>query len=111
MTIGDNIGHTNGGGDNGGDQAGAAAHGRSAARFQAPAQATETEISLPPLPGSLSHSTSQGHTLRMEGTNVVRVPFGVRQPRRQRPTRPERWATLVLPFQLGGPTPTPPQAA
>ncbi|MCP9816361.1 hypothetical protein [Vulcanococcus limneticus] len=68
-------------------------------------------MSLPPLPGSLSHSTSQGHTLRMEGTNVVRVPFGVRQPRRQRPTRPERWATLVLPFQLGGPTPTPPQAA
>lgn len=109
MTIGDNNGHTNGGGDNGVDQGGAAAHDRSAARLRARDQAPE--ISLPPLPGSLSHSTSQGHTLRMEGTNVVRVPFGVRQPRRQRPTRPERWATLVLPFQLGGPTPTPPQAA
>ena len=109
MTIGDNNGHTNGGGDNGVTQGGVAADGRSAARFQARDQAPE--ISLPPLPGSLSHSTSQGHTLRMEGTNVVRVPFGVRQPRRQRPTRPERWATLVLPFQLGGPTPTPPQAA
>ena len=109
MTIGDNNGHTNGGGDNGVDQGGAAAHDRSAARLRARDQAPE--ISLPPLPGSLSHSTSQGHTLRMEGTNVVRVPFGVRQPRRQRPSRPERWVTLVLPFQLGGPTPTPPQAA
>jgi len=44
-------------------------------------------------------------------TNVVRVPFGVRRPRRTRPARPERWATLVLPFQTGvDPTP-PPQAA
>ena len=109
MTIGDNNGHTNGGGDTGVNQGGAAAHDPSAARLRARDQAPE--ISLPPLPGSLSHSTSQGHTLRMEGTNVVRVPFGVRQPRRQRPSRPERWATLVLPFQLGGPTPTPPQAA
>lgn len=109
MTIGDNIGHTTGGADSSPAQGGPAADGRSGARWQASVQAPE--ISLPPLPGSLSHSTSQGHTLRMEGTNVVRVPFGVRQPRRQRPTRPERWATLVLPFQLGGPTPTPPQAA
>ena len=109
MTIGDNIGHNNGNGDNSVHRDGIGTTGPSAARLQASAQAPE--ISLPPLPGSLSHSTSQGHTLRMEGTNVVRVPFGVRQPRRQRPTRPERWATLVLPFQLGGPTPTPPQAA
>lgn len=49
---------------------------------------------------------------RIEGTNVVRVPFGVRHARRQRPQRPERWATLVLPFQAGGGSqPTPPQAA
>lgn len=52
-----------------------------------------------------------GQTLRVEGTNVVRVPFGVRQPRRTRPARPERWATVVLPFQSGGLTPPPPQAA
>jgi hypothetical protein len=46
------------------------------------------------------------------GTNVVRVPFGVRRPRRSRPERPDHWATLVLPFQaLGGSDPTPPQAA
>ncbi len=52
-----------------------------------------------------------GQTLRVEGTNVVRVPFGVRQPRRSRPSRPDHWATLVLPFQPHhDPTP-PPQAA
>jgi hypothetical protein len=46
------------------------------------------------------------------GTNVVRVPFGVRRPRRSRPQRPDHWATLVLPFQVvGGSDPTPPQAA
>jgi hypothetical protein len=45
------------------------------------------------------------------GTNVVRVPFGVRQPRRRRPARPDHWATLVLPFQAGGGQPTPPPQA
>ena len=45
-------------------------------------------------------------------TNVVRVPFGVRRPRRRRPQRPDHWATLVLPFQAaGGHDPNPPQAA
>ena len=47
----------------------------------------------------------------VEGTNVVRVPFGVRRSRRPRPKRPDHWATLVLPFQRHtDPTP-PPQAA
>jgi hypothetical protein len=60
----------------------------------------------------LSHSHARGETFREEGTNVLRVPFGVRQPKRRRSERPEHWATLVLPFQAsGGPTPTPPQAA
>ncbi len=55
---------------------------------------------------------SQGKSLKIDGTNVVRVPFGVRQARKQRPTRPQTWATLVLPFQpAGSPTPPPPQAA
>lgn len=59
----------------------------------------------------LSLPLKQDTTLRVEGTNVVRVPFGVRRPRRSRPARPERWATVVLPFQAGGSTPPPPQAA
>jgi len=52
-------------------------------------------------------------TQRVEGTNVIRVAFGVRHSRRWRPARPEHWATLVLPFQDGGGGggPTPPQAA
>ena len=55
--------------------------------------------------------TGEGKTLRVEGTNVVRVPFGVRRSRRPRPKRPDHWATLVLPFQRHtDPTP-PPQAA
>jgi len=61
------------------------------------------DLSLPAL--------ASGETLRVEGTNVVRVPFGVRRPRRSRPARPERWATVVLPFVAGGSTPPPPQAA
>ncbi|MEB3159538.1 MAG: hypothetical protein VKK03_08765 [Synechococcus sp.] len=70
-----------------------------------------TKSNTPALPDCLESALERGHTLRMEGTNVVRVPFGVRQARRQRPNRPERWATLVIPFQAqGSPTP-PPQAA
>jgi hypothetical protein len=61
------------------------------------------DLLLPPV--------ASAETLRVEGTNVVRVPFGVRRPRRSRPARPERWATVVLPFVAGGNTPPPPQAA
>jgi hypothetical protein len=51
-------------------------------------------------------------SLRVDGTNVVRVPFGVRRARRRRPERPDHWATLVLPFQAGGGgAPPPPHAA
>ena len=50
-------------------------------------------------------------TVRVEGTNVVRVPFGVRQSRRVKPQRPDHWATLVLPFHAGGQPTPPPQAA
>jgi hypothetical protein len=61
----------------------------------------------PALPGL----SASGQTVRVEGTSVVRVPFGVRRARRTRPARPERWATVVLPFAAGGSTPPPPQAA
>ena len=53
---------------------------------------------------------AQGETVSIDGTNVVRVPFGVRRTRRERPQRPENWHTLVLPLQRFEPTP-PPQAA
>jgi hypothetical protein len=57
-------------------------------------------------------SAPRGGVRRVEGTNVVRVAFGVRRARRARPERPDHWATLVLPFHGGGGGgPTPPQAA
>ena len=61
--------------------------------------------------GNTSIKLFTGQTLRVEGTNVVRVPFGVRRAQRVRPARPERWATVVLPFVAGGSTPPQPQAA
>jgi hypothetical protein len=67
-------------------------------------------LQLPELPECLQAALGRGHTLVIEGTNVVRVPFGVRRSRRVRPECPERWATLVLPLQPHG-SPTPPQAA
>ena len=75
----------------------------------APAAAGDS-LQLPDLPECLQAALGRGHTLAIEGTNVVRVPFGVRRSRRVRPERPERWATLVLPLQPKG-SPTPPQAA
>ncbi|MBM5795344.1 MAG: hypothetical protein FJ049_04350 [Cyanobacteria bacterium M_surface_7_m2_037] len=69
------------------------------------------DVSLPSLSDVSTSVLSNDQTLRVEGTNVVRVPFGVRRPRRERPARPERWATVVLPFVAGGSTPPPPQAA
>lgn len=61
--------------------------------------------------GNTSIKLFTDQTLRVDGTNVVRVPFGVRRAQRVRPARPERWATVVLPFVAGGSTPPPPQAA
>ncbi|WP_438983626.1 hypothetical protein [Vulcanococcus sp.] len=61
--------------------------------------------------GNTSIKLFSDQTLRVDGTNVVRVPFGVRRAQRVRPARPERWATVVLPFVAGGSTPPPPQAA
>ena len=69
------------------------------------------DLYLPNLPNQLESIMSEGKSMPIDGTNVVRVPFGVRQARRERPERPKNWATLVLPLQSsGGPTP-PPQAA
>ena len=66
---------------------------------------------LPELPDGLESALRRGHTLPIDGTNVVRVPFGVRRARRERPARPEHWATLVIPLQpIDHPTP-PPAAA
>ncbi len=69
------------------------------------------ELILPSFSDGLESAMSSGKSLQIDGTNVVRVPFGIRHPQKKRPARPQRWATLVIPFQpVGSPTP-PPQAA
>ena len=68
-------------------------------------------LSLPSLPKGVEASMQSGNSFNVDGTNVVRVPFGIRQPKKQRPQAPERMATLVLPFQPQGNPPPPPQAA
>ena len=68
-------------------------------------------LKLPEFADCLESAMSSGQSFQVDGTNVIRVPFGIRQPQKQRPHQPERMATLVLPLQpLGSPTP-PPQAA
>ena len=69
------------------------------------------DVRLPDLTQNLESILSNGNSLQIDGTNVIRVPFGVRQPLKKRPAKQENWVTLVLPFNpLGTPTP-PPQAA
>ena len=46
--------------------------------------------------------------LVVEGTNVVRVPFGLRFARKKRPLKNQNIATLILPItSLNSPTPPP----
>ena len=68
-------------------------------------------LNLPSFSGILESTLSKGKLLQVDGTNVVRVPFGVREPRRKRPEHPHRITTLVLPFQANGSSPTPPPHA
>ncbi len=69
------------------------------------------DLKLPCLTGILESTLSKGNLLQVDGTNVVRVPFGIRQPLKKRPERPERMATLVIPFNTFDSPNPPPQAA
>ena len=69
------------------------------------------DLSLPSIPNCFESVLNKGELLPVDGTNVVRVPFWVRQPKKQRPEKLSAWATLVLPLQsFDSPTP-PPHAA
>ena len=71
----------------------------------------EDNVSLPSFSNCFESVLNKGELLQVAGTNVVRVPFGVRQPKKQRPAKVHSWATLVLPIQsFDSPTP-PPHAA
>ncbi len=68
-------------------------------------------LSLPSFANCFQSVLNKGELLQVPGTNVVRVPFGVRQPKKKRPDKVSTWATLVLPLQsFDSPTP-PPHAA
>ena len=68
-------------------------------------------LSLPSFSNCFEAILNKGEPIQVSGTNVVRVPFGVRQPKKQRPAKISPWATLVLPLQsFDSPTP-PPNAA
>ena len=71
---------------------------------------TKDELSLPSFSNCFETVLKKGELLPVAGTNVVRVPFGVRQPKKKRPEKASAWATLVLPLQSFD-TPTPPPHA
>ena len=56
-------------------------------------------------------NNSSGHNSKVsvvEGTNVIRVPFGKRLPKKQRPEKNQNIATLILPINTYiNPTPPP----
>ena len=69
------------------------------------------DLSLPSFSNCVESVLTTGELLPVDGTNVVRVPFGVRHPKKKRPEKISTWATLVLPLQsFDSPTP-PPHAA
>ena len=78
---------------------------------QLPDKRSQGELDLPSFSSGLETALSKGHSFTVEGTNVVRVPFGIRQSLKKRPVKPETWPTLVIPLQPLGSPPTPPQAA
>ena len=81
--------------------------------FDFPDQMTkkDNDVSLPSFSNCFESALNKGELLQVAGTNVVRVPFGVRQPKKQRPAKLSAWATLILPLQsFNSPTP-PPHAA
>ena len=60
------------------------------------------------LPEFVSKLNNPNEVFSVVGTNVIRVPFGVRAPRRKRPEKNQKIATLVLPItSINSPTPPP----
>ena len=63
------------------------------------------------LPNFVNNSAGNNAKLSsVEGTNVIRVPFGKRLPKKQRPDKNQNIATLILPINTFV-NPTPPHVA
>ena len=65
-------------------------------------------LDLPNFVNNFSGNNSKISSI--EGTNVVRVPFGKISPKKQRPDKNQNIATLILPIN-GYLNPTPPHVA
>ena len=61
------------------------------------------------LPNFVNNSLGNNSRVNsVEGTNVIRVPFGKRFPKKQRPNKNQNIATLILPINTYiNPTPPP----
>ena len=61
------------------------------------------------LPSFVNNSLGNNSKVNfVEGTNVIRVPFGKRFPKKQRPNKNQNIATLILPINTFiNPTPPP----
>ena len=65
-----------------------------------------TNLDLPKFVNNFSGNNSQ--VSFVEGTNVIRVPFGKRFAKKQRPEKNQNIATLILPINtFMNPTPPP----
>ena len=65
-----------------------------------------TNLDLPNFVNNFSGNNSKVSSV--EGTNVIRVPFGKRLPKKQRPEKNQNIATLILPISTFiNPTPPP----
>ena len=65
-----------------------------------------TNLDLPNFVNKFSGNNSK--VSAVEGTNVIRVPFGKRLPKKQRPDKSQNIATLILPINTFiNPTPPP----
>ena len=65
-------------------------------------------LDLPNFVNNFSENNSKVSSV--EGTNVIRVPFGKRFPKKQRPDKNQNIATLILPINTFI-NPTPPHVA
>jgi len=55
--------------------------------------------------------TDTSDFLKVEGTNVIRVPFGIRLSKKKRPEKNQNIATLILPITSMTSPPPPPNVA
>tara|TARA_Y100001970_G_C13850734_1_gene659182 strand:+ start:138 stop:386 length:249 start_codon:yes stop_codon:yes gene_type:complete len=60
------------------------------------------------LPEFINNNLGSSEVATTQGTNVIRVPFGIRLSKKKRPEKNQNIATLILPItSINSPTPPP----